>query len=165
MKKCKICGAYLGASISTGHHDNWACKEWFNFYLEKGINYMISKLDMREDNFCGVKQHDLSFQNKIINCASIWLTKNDYEPEKKLLIDYFKNKEKIINFVIKNNKDVFNEYSYVVDCNVIVDFYYNHNLENKQFKIIKINNSNERLEAKYFWCIEVDGEYFTVLSK
>jgi len=165
MGKCNVCGKKLNTYTDTGHHDNWAGAYRFKHYLEKGLDYMILKLDMRKDNFCNVQKHNLDFQEQLIKCASIWLVENGHQLEKDLFINYFERKRKIINYVIKNNEDILNKYTYVVDCNAIVDFYYDHNLKNKQFDIIKIKNTNERLDAEYFWSIKVDGEYFTILSK
>ena len=163
--KCDICEKefftkyYEDGSIC---HENWVGEGRIKSYLEKGIDYTIRKLDMREDNFCNVQRYDLSFQKSIVKCVLIWLEENNYKFEKDEIVNYFKTKEKIINSITKKNKD-FSPY-YIVDYNVIVDFYCRHNLESKQFEIIKVNNENERLEAKYFWCIKVDEEYF-VISK
>ena len=166
--KCKRCNKsfyseyYNGGSIN---HNNWTNDGYLGSLFREGIDHIIKKLDMRADNVCNIKSYSVSDQKCIINCVTIWLKQNSHAAEADKVTKYFEDKEILFNTIINNSSEIKKMMYYTIEYNIIIDFYHDNDLKNKQYKFIIIKNIDKTTDAKRFLGVELDGEIYTLLHK
>jgi hypothetical protein len=118
---------------------------------------------MRDDNYCNVKDYNTKTQKEIIECTLIWLEENKHMEEKIVVEEYFSKKEKIFEKIFKDNEEFKKHFYYVVEINDIIDFYNNNDLENKEYRFIKIKDVSHSDIEEYLGII-VENETYILQS-